>query len=429
MTRFRLLAFTSLAVLAGCAPPATLPPPPPVRAPVESVPVQPTQPTTPVGPQTPSGDMAFDAWRSDFLRRAPEAQRAVLARELASVTPDARVLTRDLSQPEFSRPIGEYVAGAASAQRIANGRAARARVPELAQIEARSGVPAEVLVAIWGMESAYGQIMGDFDVVRSLATLAAQGRRRAWAETQLVAAARMIQEGYAGRNQLRGSWAGAMGHTQFIPESYLTYATDGDGDGDRDIWGYPADALATASSLLSRSGWVRGGSAQVEVVLPPGFNYALAEDTPQRPTDWDRLGVRRTDGAGWSSVDAGSDARLLLPAGARGPAFLAFPNHYAIRRYNNSIAYALGIGLLADGVRGAAPLRASWPQEAPQSLADRRAAQAALSQLGFDPGGIDGVIGAGTRKALRAWQQSRNRIADGYLDAATVAALRAEAGL
>jgi hypothetical protein len=139
--------------------------------------------------------------------------------------------------------------------------------------------------------------------------------------------------------------------------------------------------------------------------------------------------VRRADGAGWTGVDSGSEARLLLPAGARGPAFLAFPNHYAVRKYNNSVAYALGIGMLADGLRGTAPIRASWPTEAPMALADRRAAQAALTQLGFDPGGIDGVVGAGTRKALRAWQTSRNRPADGYLDAATVAALRAEAGL
>jgi membrane-bound lytic murein transglycosylase B len=240
-------------------------------------------------------------------------------------------------------------------------------------VESRFGVPAEIVVAVWGMETAYGAIKGDQDVIRSLATLAAQGRRRAWAETQLISAARIIMAGEASRSQLRGSWAGAMGHTQFIPETYLSRAVDGNGDGRRD--------------------------------------------------------VRRADGRPWNSVDADSEARLILPAGARGPAFLTFPNHMAIRAYNNSTSYALAVGLIADGLRGAEPLRTPWPIEQPLSIADRRAAQAALTQLGFNVGAIDGVIGAGTRAAVRAWQQSRGRPADGYVDAGTIAALRREAGI
>jgi lytic murein transglycosylase len=372
--------------------------------------------------------MAFDAWRADFLSRAPAQWRAILERELRGVTPDARAITSDLGQPEFSRPISQYVAGAASAVRVANGRTAMAGVPELGAIEQRYGVPREVLVAIWGMESAYGQIKGDKDVFRSLATLAAQGRRRGWAEEQLIASARMIGEGYATRAQMRGSWAGAMGHTQFIPATYLTHAQDGDGDGDKDIWNSPADALASAAQLLRASGWRPGVSWHQEVILPGQFDYSLSETQAMTPSAWAERGVRPATGA-WSGADASAEARLLLPSGARGPAFLAFPNHFAIRGYNNSISYALGIGMLADALRGAPPLRTAWPQETALSLADRRAAQAALAQLGYDPGGIDGVIGSGTRAALRRWQQARNRPADGYLDADTIAALRREAGL
>lgn len=434
MTRNLLLAFASLAVLAACAPtPRTPPPAPPsVRARVEAMPIPPHAmiptpvPTSPM----PLGDMAFDAWRSDFLGRAPEPQRAILERELRGVTPDASAITSDLSQPEFARPVGDYVQRAVSPERIANGRNARARVPQLPAIEARYGVPTEILLGVWGMETAFGTLKGDKDVIRSLATLAAQGRRRGWAETQLVSSARMIGEGYASRPQLRGSWAGAMGHTQFIPETYLTRAVDGDGDGDRDIWNSEADALASAANLLAQAGWRRGGSWAVEVALPrSGFDYSVTETLAARPAEWAARGVRPADGRSWSAVDAESEARLILPAGAGGPAFLTFPNHMAIRAYNNSTSYALAVGLIADGLRGAPSLRTTWPNEAPLSLADRRAAQAALTQLGFSPGGIDGVIGAGTRQAVRAWQQARGRPADGHVNAGTVAALRGEAGL
>jgi hypothetical protein len=204
---------------------------------------------------------------------------------------------------------------------------------------------------------------------------------------------------------------------------------DGDGDGRRDIWNSEADGLASAANLLAQAGWRRGGSWAVEVILPPGFDYSVTESLAARPADWTARGVRPADGRAWSSVDAESEARLVLPAGAAGPAFLTFPNHMAIRAYNNSTSYALAVGMIADGLRGASPLRTAWPNETALSIADRRAAQAALTQLGFNPGGIDGVIGAGTRAAVRAWQQSRGRPADGHVNAATVAALRAEAGL
>ena len=442
MTRRRLFAWSSLLLLAGCASsvPAPLPPmqagAPPEGSPrPEMLPPRQGGPAfvqtpRPADPPAPVGDMAFDAWRSDFLGRAPSDVRDVLARELAGLQPDARVITSDLGQPEFSRPTGDYVQRTTGADRIALGRQARERVPQLSSVEARHGVPAEVVVAVWSMETAYGKIKGDQDVIRSLATLAAQGRRRGWAETQLISAARMIQRGDATRAQLRGSWAGAMGHTQFIPETYLSRAVDGDGDGDRDIWNSEADALHSAANLLSNAGWRRGGSWAVEVLTPPsGFDYSVTETVALRPADWAARGVRRADGRPWSAVDSDSEARLIFPSGARGPAFLTFPNHMAIRAYNNSTSYALAVGLIADGLRGEPPLRTPWPAEQPLSIADRRAVQASLTQLGFDVGAIDGVIGAGTRAAVRGWQKSRGRPADGYVDAGTVAALRREAGI
>jgi lytic murein transglycosylase len=374
--------------------------------------------------------MQFDAWRQDFLANRAGRWRDVLSRELAGLTPDARVITSDLGQPEFSVPVSTYLSRAVSAQRIANGRAARANVPQLAAIEQQYGVPAEILLGVWGMETSYGRDMGSQDVLRSLATLAAQGRRRAWAEAQLMAAAQMMGEGHATHAQLRGSWAGAMGHTQFIPETYLNRAVDGDGDGRRDIWNSPADALASAANLLRQAGWRPGGSWAVEVVVPrESFDYSATETLAAPPSEWWRRGVRRADGRPWSDVDQASDARLILPAGANGPAFLTFPNHMAIRAYNNSTSYALAVGMIADALRGGPALRATWPTEQALSIADRRAAQAALAQLGFDPGGVDGVVGAGTRAALRRWQAARGRPADGYLDAPTVAALRREAGI
>ena len=433
--RRRLLAWSSLGLLSACvssAPPANYPPPLPAPGPAPAPqPAPPPQPSQPAPtPQPPSGDMQFDDWRRDFLANRAGRWRDVLGRELAGMSTDARVITQDLGQPEFSVPVSTYLGRTVTADRIANGRAAMATVPQLSAIEAQYGVPREILVAVWGMETAFGRIMGSQDVLRSLATLAAQGRRRAWAEAQLVAAAEMIGEGHASRQQLKGSWAGAMGHTQFIPATYLDTAVDGNGDGRRDIWGSPADALASAANLLRKAGWRPGGSWAVEVVLPAsGFDYSVTESLAAPPSEWQRRGVRRADGRAWSDVDQSSEARLILPAGASGPAFLTFPNHMAIRAYNNSTSYALAVGMLADALQGQGGVRRPWPAEQPLSIVDRRAAQAALAQLGFSPGAIDGVVGAGTRAALRQWQAARGRPDDGYLDAATVAALRREANL
>jgi hypothetical protein len=218
-----------------------------------------------------------------------------------------------------------------------------------------------------------------------------------------------------------------MGQTQFIPTTFLSTAVDEDGDGKRDIWGSSTDALASAANLLKEAGWVRGQGWAREVTVPPGFDFSLTESASELPAWWTAKGVRPADGKPWSHEDTLAKAQLIAPAGAGGPLFLLLPNHFAIRKYNNSIAYALGVGLLADRVAGAGPLVKAWPQETPLSLVDRMTAQRALTALGFSPGGSDGVVGMGTRKALREWQKARGLTADGYLSADMVRRLKAEA--
>ncbi len=362
-------------------------------------------------------DPSFQAWASDFQQRAaakgfsPDFLRGAFT----GLTPDPRVLALDNRQPEVSKPIGDYIRGAVSEDRIGTGRAKRA-LPWMTGLEPRFGVPAEILIGIWGMESAFGTFQGDMDVIRSVATLAAQGRRRDWAEGELLASLTILSSGEASRAQLKGSWAGAMGQTQFEPTAYLTTAVDGDGDGRRDIWASAQDALASSANLLSHYQWVRGQTWAREVILPAGFDYGLSEGPLEPPSWWSAKGVRRADGAQWPAADEAAKAGLIVPAGAAGPAFLVLPNHFVIRRYNNSTAYALAVGLLADRIGGAPPLVAAWPVEQSLTLAERLAAQQALIRLGFDPGEADGVIGVNTRRAIRAWQKARSLTADGYLN-------------
>ncbi|HBB24151.1 MAG TPA: lytic murein transglycosylase, partial [Pseudomonas sp.] len=250
-----------------------------------------------------------------------------------------------------------------SGQRLLNEHAAT-----LDRIEARYGVDRETLVAVWGLESSFGQIMGDKSVIRSLATLAHEGRRPAFAKSQLIAALEILQHGDVSPQQMRGSWAGAMGQTQFIPTTYNTHAVDFDGDGKRDIWNSSADALASAAHYLQASGWKQGQPWGFEVQLPSGFDYALADNEIRKPlAEWRRLGLRGLPGGRDEA-----NASLLLPAGHRGPAFLIMDNFRAILRYNNSSAYALAIGLLSESFQGKGQVAGSWPRgEQPLSRSER----------------------------------------------------------
>lgn len=406
-----------IGTVAACAP--MLPEPPPVTAP-SPAPVQPAPapapPPAPANPTEPAVDQAgFEGWKQGFLARHGGDRRAAYERELAGLTPDPSVIRLDRNQPEFSRPAGAYVQNAVTATRIAQARQRTDRVPW--SVVQRYGVPSEILVAVWAQESAFGQVQGDHDVIRSLATLAFDGRRRDWAEAQLKDALDIVVDGRRPRAGLKGSWAGAMGQTQFMPDNYLRLGVDQNGDGKVDIWGTDSDALASAANLLAQAGWKRGQAWGYEVKLPSNFNYAEAEG-PRHPWSyWAARGVTLANGGAPTEAEAREEATILLPQGARGPAFLALPNHYVIRRYNNSVSYALAIGLTADGIQGRPGLTATWPDDAPLSRDQRIGAQRALTALGFDTQGVDGVIGANTRAALRRWQLANGRLADGYLTA------------
>ncbi|WP_430423449.1 lytic murein transglycosylase [Phenylobacterium sp.] len=419
----RRLSFFLL--LAGCASPAAPPASTPMAAHAGAA-AQHAQAT--IAPPVASGDLVFDQWASEFEARAIAAgiEPAVFRREMAGLTPDPRVGALDSRQPEFSKPIGDYLRGVVTADRVAIGQRRHADVTEFPAIEAKYGVPRDVLLGVWALESGFGSIQGDNDTLRALATLAAQGRRRGWAEGEIIATLKIIQSGEHPRARLRGSWAGAMGQTQFIPSTFLATAVDQDGDGRRDIWASRADALASAANLLAKAGWVRGQSWAREVSVPPGFDFSLTEGPRETPAWWADKGVKRADGLPWSPGDAEAKAQLVAPAGASGPLFLLFPNHFALRQYNNSLSYALGVGLLADRFAGEGPPIRPWPQETPLSLVDRMTAQRALTALGFDAGQPDGVVGMGTRKALREWQKARGLTADGYLSADMVRRLREE---
>lgn len=369
--------------------------------------------------------LSFSQWREQFRAEALAAgiSAATFDQAFAGVQPDPAVIEADRSQPEFTRPVWQYLEGAISPQRVRSGRRLLSEhATTLDQIEARYGVDRETLVAVWGLESSFGQIMGDKSVIRSLATLAHEGRRPAFAKSQLIAALEILQHGDVAPQRMRGSWAGAMGQTQFIPTTYNTHAVDFDGDGKRDIWNSSADALASAAHYLQASGWKQGKAWGFEVELPEGFDYALADTEIRKPlAEWRSLGLRNLPG----NLEEAS-ASLLLPAGHRGPAFLITDNFRAILRYNNSSAYALAIGLLAENFQGKGEVAGSWPRgEQPLSRSERLELQERLVAQGFDPGTPDGIIGANTRKAIRGFQQRLGWPADGHPTQELLGRLRA----
>jgi membrane-bound lytic murein transglycosylase B len=410
---YRLLL---IGCVSACAP---MLPEPQVGLPTPQPQPQPGAPVTAPAPapQTPPlaayDQQGFEGWKQGFLARKGGARRADYARALDGLSPDPTVIRLDRNQPEFSKPAGAYIQNAVTPVRIAQAKQRIDRVPW--SVVQRFGVPSEILVGVWAQESAFGQVQGDYDVIRSLATLAYDGRRRDWAESQLKDALDIVVDGRRERAGLKGSWAGAMGQTQFMPDNYLRLGVDQDGDGKVDIWADEADALASAANLLAQAGWKRGQNWGYEITLPSGFDYAEAEGPKHNWAYWAAKGVRLAQGGTPNGAEALEEATILLPQGANGPAFLALPNHYVIRRYNNSVSYALAIGLTADGIMGKPALSKAWPNDPSMSREQRIGAQRALTQLGYDTQGVDGVIGSNTRAALRRWQVATGRIADGYL--------------
>jgi lytic murein transglycosylase len=316
------------------------------------------------------------------------------------------VIQRDRNQTEFTRTTEDYLSIATSDERLAKGRAALARqAAVLNAVEARYGVEPHVVTAVWGLESLYGERRGSVPVISALSTLAYDGRRGAFMEQQLIAALKIIQNGDTTPGQMTGSWAGAMGHTQFIPTSYLLFAVDFTGDGRRDIWSEdPSDSLASTAAYLARNGWRRGQPWGLEVTRPAGL-AAPGRGAARSVADWRAAGVRAADGG--AIPDAGP-ASLIAPAGPNGPAFLLFRNFNVILTYNNAENYALGVGHLSDRLAGGGPIRGAFPPDA-QGLtkADRQEIQRRLTALGFDTQGTDGVIGNNTRAAISAYQARR----------------------
>ncbi|RVT83204.1 lytic murein transglycosylase [Rhodobacteraceae bacterium CCMM004] len=362
-------------------------------------------------------NLAFRRWIADFRVRALRqgVSAAGFDRAFADVAYNADVIAKDRNQAEFNRTLWDYLDRAVSETRIANGRAAldtHARL--LAEIEARHGVDKEIVVAVWGMESAYGTFRGDLPVIEALATLAYDGRRGTFFEAQLVAALMILDDGDTTPGAMTGSWAGAMGHTQFIPTSYQAYAVDFDGDGRRDIWSDdPADALASTAAYLKSHGWTQGLPWGVEVTLADDFDYGLAKrPVVKMPSQWAALGVRGTDGAPVSDY---GPASVLAPAGADGAAFLIFSNFAVIERYNAADAYVIGVGHLADRIAGRPPIQADWPREdRALTSAERKELQRRLTAQGFSTRGVDGRIGPNTIEAVRGYQRSLGLTPDGY---------------
>ena len=261
-----------------------------------------------------------------------------------------------------------------------------------------------------------------------MATLAYDGRRQAFAEEQLIAALRILQAGDITPDRMVGSWAGAMGHTQFIPTSFLEYAVDFTGDGKRDLWaGDAVDALASTANYLSRFGWKKGQPTVVEVRLPAGFDYLLAAPTSKNPAQrWRDLGITPVRGG---ALPAGENVSILLPAGAKGPAFAVYPNFNVIKRYNNSTSYALAVAHLADRIAGGPEFTAGWPrQDRTLSRTEKQELQSRLTALGFDTQGVDGIIGPNSRKAVRSFQASRGLVPDGYVSASLLNQVRSAGG-
>lgn len=379
-------------------------------------------------PFATSGDVAFDLWRERFSERAIARGYApgLVSSLLSGLKPEPRITAANDRQPEFVRPVWDYIASAVSSQRVATGRSRYAAETDmLLRATGRFGVPGPVAVAIWGIETSYGAIRGDIDAAQALATLAYQGRRTSFGETELLALLEILTRGEATRSQLVGSWAGAMGHTQFIPSTFLAAAVDGNNDGQRNIWNDPEDALASTARYLAMSGWRRGEPWGVEVVAPSGFDWSLADGTLRSGADWAARGIMLPDQIPLSGMTLGWNARLLVPAGANGATFLVGTNFQAIKTYNNSDSYALAVGILSDRIAGANIMPTRWPiNDPPLPRSQVLELQQGLAQLGFDAGVPDGQAGPRTRSALQRFQVSRGITADGYPSSGALVAVR-----
>lgn len=365
------------------------------------------------------------------------AAQGITAERFSAITaglqPDPSVLPLLDAQPEFTTPIWDYLAALVDRQRVEDGRVQLQQHRELLQrVSAQYGVDMATIVAVWGVESDYGRVFGKRPLLQSLATLSCAGRRQPFFRGELLALVKLIDQGDLQAQGLTGSWAGAFGHTQFMPSTYARIAVDGDGDGRRDLVGSIPDALASTANYLKRAGWRTGEPWGMEVRIPAGFNASQAGRTQRRGlADWRALGVTALDGSALAPAGVAADARaaLLLPAGSKGPALLVFRNYDAIYSYNAAESYALAIATLADRLRGGNGLATAWPTDDPGLGRDeRRQLQTLLLARGHDIGSADGMIGTASRRAI---QQEQRRLgwanADGRAGQRILRALQAGA--
>jgi membrane-bound lytic murein transglycosylase B len=374
-----------------------------------------------------AADREFQAFIGTLWPQAQAAKikRQTFERAFAYVSePDPLVLKMANNQPEFTSTTSQYLLKAVTPARIETGRAMLAAHGNLlSALEKKYGVDRHTLMAIWGMESNFGQDKGSMSVMGSLATLAYQGLRKNYARPQIIAALKILQSGVVSPQAFLGSWAGAMGHTQFIPTSYLAFAVDWTGDGVRDIWGSEADALASTANYLAKSGWSSSRPWGWEVALPHNFDRSLiGRSQPRSIAAWNKIGVKAISG-NFGGVE--TKAFIIVPQGIDGPAFLVTHNFNAIMAYNESHSYAIAVGHLADRIRGGSPIAAPWPdQNIELSFAERVEMQKRLIGHGFATGGTDGRFGARTYEAILAFQKSRRLDLDGLPTRALLVELR-----
>ncbi|KOA12522.1 lytic murein transglycosylase, partial [Acinetobacter baumannii] len=326
-----------------------------------------------------------------------------------NLTPDYSVIDKLNYQPEFSTPIWDYLSGLVDEERVALGKQKLVQHRDvLNRASQEYGVPAETIVAVWGVESNFGDISGKYPLLQALGTLSCEGRRQSYFRTEFFATMRILQRGDLTEDQLKGSWAGAFGHTQFMPSTYERLAVDFDGDGRRDLVSSTADALASTANFLNKAGWQTGMPWGFEVQIPAGMSIDGEGRRSKKPlSSWSARGVTRIDGSPLiqGPLSGSTPAGLMAPAGPSGPVFLVFKNFDAIYSYNAAESYGLAIAHLSDRLRGAGPFVSSWPTDDPgTSRAERREIQQFLINRGYDIGAVDGLIGDKTRVAIRQEQ-------------------------
>ncbi|WP_334106782.1 lytic murein transglycosylase [Methylobacillus sp.] len=367
-------------------------------------------------PLSQAAEQSFEAWLADFNREA-QAQgisAASLQAAFANAQPISRIIELDQSQPEFIQTFMTYLNRRVTSRQVERGQTLLREQSALLQgVEQKYGVPPEVLMAFWGLETNYGQVMGTFSTPQALATLAYEGRRHSFFRSQLLDALRILDAGHVAPANMVGSWAGAVGHMQFMPSTFLAYAEDGDGDGKINVWQSLSDAMYSAGRYLSSIGWKRNEPIAIEVNLPEDFAWQQAAINQKHSVaQWQAMGVKVV---GQALPAADRDAAIILPQGWRGPAFMVFDNFNVVMQWNRSTHYALTVGHLANRFLGAPALRAALPAEQePVSMEAIKRLQQQLTNLGFDTGGTDGLPGSKTQSAIRSYQLAHTLPADGY---------------